>query len=309
MPCRRCPHRDPREISGNLLFKIVPCCLCPASTPNGWTGPLMNERREHPGFLKPDGISNPVAPGKLHGIFPVEKGKPLPPQPGTTPAAVKKNGVRPAVKRDQGMLKDSLFILRRNDIHHVISENYYYKTEPYYTILKHELEGKRVEPSSSAVLDAYVIPLCLERAASAGVPVCEWGISQAYVPLPAILYGLNYFSTTLDYFVINDNEKAKEVIRHITNNGKYPFCYQKYPEGSEISTCIAIFGRTVGTCTAVAEHAKKVYDLFHIPLVKLVFIKNGTTYALSSLSPTRYAQLSEGERSLLSAYLANQEFL
>jgi hypothetical protein len=35
----------------------------------------------------------------------------------------------------------------------------------------------------------------------------------------------------------------------------------------------------------------------------------GDSYALSSLSPTRYAQLSEGERSLLSAYLSNQEFL
>ncbi|WAC04182.1 MAG: RimK-like ATPgrasp N-terminal domain-containing protein [Methanoregula sp.] len=269
----------------------------------------MNERMERPGVLKPGRVSSPVAPGQVQGIFPVEREKGLLPQPVSVPATSRKNGIKTPVKRDQGLLKDSLFVIRRNDIHHVISENYYYKTEPYYTILKHELEGKQVEPRSSAVLDAYVIPLCLERAASAGVPVCEWGISQAYVPLPAILYGLNYFSTTLDYFVINDNEKAKEVIRHITNNGKYPFCYQKYPEGSEISTCIAIFGRTLGTCPAVSEHAKKIYELFHIPLVKLVFIRNGTDYALSSLSPTRYAQLSEGERVLLSAYLANQEFL
>jgi hypothetical protein len=288
---------------------MLPFRLYSTSTPSGWTDPLMNERRERSGVLKPDGISPSIAHRDVKGIFPVEREKTILLQPTTISATVKKNGVKTTVKRDQGLLKDSLSVIKRDDILHVISENYYYKTEPYYTILKHELEGKRVEPSSSAVLDAYVIPLCLERAASAGVPVCEWGISQAYVPLPAILYGLNYFSSTLDYFVINDNEKAKEVIRHITNKGKYPFCYQKYPEGSEISTCIAIFGRTVGTCTAVTEHAKKVYDLFRIPLVKMVFIKNGTTYALSSLSPTRYAQLSEGERALLSAYLANQEFL
>jgi len=226
---------------------------------------------------------------------------------GTWP--LKKNSLKTYNGREPALLKDSLYVLKRKDTYHIISESYYYKTEPYYTILRHELEGKKVEPGSSAVLDAYVIPICLERAATAGIPVCEWGISQAYVPLPAILYGLNYFSTTLDYFIVDDSKKAKDVIKHITNNGKYPFCYQRYPDGAEIHTCTAIFGRTAGACTAVAGYAGKIYEIFRIPLVKLVFVNAGGTFALSSLSPTRYAQLSEGERALLSAYLSNQEFL
>ncbi len=269
----------------------------------------MNERMERSGILKPDGILPPPDSGQVCGMYQNRNGKPVPSQSAAIPPVFKKNGVKPPIKRDQALLKDSLYIVRRNGIHHIISENYYYKTEPYYTILRLELEGKQVEPGSSSVLDAYLIPLCLERAASAGIPSCEWGISQVYVPLPAILYGLNYFSTTLDYFVITDNEKAKEVVKHITNNGKYPFCYQKYPEGSEIHTCTAIFGRTIGACTAVADYAQKIYGLFRIPLVQLVFIKTGTTYTLSSLSPTRYAQLSDGERALLCAYLTNQDFL
>lgn len=221
----------------------------------------------------------------------------------------KKNGFKIHGKKDQMLQKDAVYVIKRNDIYHVISENYYYKTEPYYAILRHELEGKSVDPSSSNVLDAYVIPICLERVACAKIPICEWGISQAYVPLPAILYGLNYFATTLDYFVVNDNEKAKDAIKHITNNGKYPFCYQKYPDGAKICTCISIFGKTIGECNIVAEYAQKIYEIFKIPLVKMVFVKLGDIYALSSLSPTRYAQLSESERSLLSAYLSNQEFL
>ena len=269
----------------------------------------MNERRESTGISKPYGISSPQGTAQVCGMNHPGNGKPVLSQSAAIPTVSRKNGVKPLIKRDQVLLKDSLYIVKRNDIHHVISENYYYKTEPYYTILRLELEGEQVQPGSSSVLDAYVVPLCLERAASAGIPTCEWGISQVYVPLPAILYGLNYFSTTLDYFIINDNEKAKEVVRHITNNGKYPFCYQKYPEGSEICSCIAIFGRAVGACTTVAEFAQKIYDLFKIPLVNMVFIKTGTTYTLSSLSPTRYAQLSEGERALLTAYLTHQEFL
>jgi hypothetical protein len=270
---------------------------------------LMNNRGEDPQIPEMEALQARTLGAQV----------PLQPLPGSSagtdispkagPRSHKKNGLKTCSGRESVLLKDSLFVLKRKDVYHIISESYYYKTDPYYTILRLELEGKKVEPSSSAVLDAYVIPICLERAASAGIPICEWGISQVYVPLPAILYGLNYFSTTLDYFIVDDSRKAKDVIKHITNNGKYPFCYQRYPDGAEIHTCTAIFGLTVGACTTVADYASRIYEIFRIPLVKLVFVNTGGTFALSSLSPTRYAQLSDGERALLSAYLSNQEFL
>ena len=212
-------------------------------------------------------------------------------------------------KREQGILKDSVFLIRHGEMNHVISENYSYKTETYYSILRHELEGKPVRPSSSAILDAYIVPLCLERAKRGGIPACEWGISQGYVPLPAILYGLNYYATTSDFFVVDDNAKAKGVIKHITNIGKYPFCYQKLDEGATIHSCIGIFGKTANPCTRISQMAEKVYEQFSIPLVTMVFVKSGEQYMLSSLAPTKYSQLSGEERTLLSAYLTHQEFL
>ena len=221
----------------------------------------------------------------------------------------RKTTVKPNGKREPAILKDSVFFIRRGEMNHVISENYSYKTETYYSILCHELEGKPVRPSSSAILDAYVVPLCLERAKRGGIPVCDWGISQGYVPLPAILYGMNYFATTSDFFVVADNVKAKEVIKHITNIGKYPFCYQKLDESATIHSCIGIFGKTDTPCTRISPLAEKVYELFSIPLVTMVFVKSGEDYRLSSLAPTKYSQLSGEERTLLSAYLAHQEFL
>ncbi len=221
----------------------------------------------------------------------------------------KKDGGKAAGRREPALPRDGLFVIRRNGEYHVIAESYFYKTEPYYTILSLEHEGKRVKPSSSAVLDAYVIPICLEQAKAAGIPVCEWGISQAYVPLPAILYGLNYFATSAKYAIVTDNESAKDTIRHITNNGKYPFCFQKYPEQSEICSCTAVFGKTIGACDKVAAYAKRTYDLFSIPLMRMVFVRTGSSYALSSLSPIRYFRLTDGERTMLSAYLTSQEFL
>lgn len=217
---------------------------------------------------------------------------------------VKANG-----KRDQGIPRDSLFIVHRNDIYHVVSETYSYKTEAYYTILHHELEGNPVRPSSHAVLDAYVVPICLERAKLAGIPVCPWGISQGYIPLPALLYGLNYFATTSDFFVVKDHDSAKDVIKHITNIGKYPFCFQKLDDDATIHSCVAVFGKTAATAAPVARMAEMVYEHFCIPLVTVVMVKTRDQYLLSSLAPTKYSQLSAKERSLLAAYRSHQEFL
>jgi hypothetical protein len=210
---------------------------------------------------------------------------------------------------EPGLLRDSLHILVRDGISHVISEDYSYKTEPYYTILTYEMDGKPVRPASSAVLDAYVVPICLERAKLAGIPVCEWGISQGYVPLPAIIYGLNYFATSTDFFIVSDDGKSKEVIEHVTNKGKYPFCYQKIMADATVHSCVSIFGRTADSCTAIAGLAERIYQVFSIPLVTMVFVKTGNEYFLSSLSPTKYSRISEDERTLLTAYLSHQEFL
>ena len=204
------------------------------------------------------------------------------------------------------MARDTLAVVARDHAYHVIAEDYSYKTEAYYTILERELAGDKIRPSSRAVLDAFVVPICLERAKLAGIPVMEWGISQAYVPLPAILYGLNYFATASDFFVVQDNEQAKDVVKHITNKGKYPFCYQKLGDGDTIHTCTAVFGQTTGSCSAVAGYAAMIYELFGIPLVSMVFVKTGKNFTLSSLAPTRYTHLTHKERSLLAAYRQGQ---
>jgi len=227
----------------------------------------------------------------------------------TVPMAVKKPGQRTAARREPGFVRDALFSVSRDHILHIISEKYFYKTEPYYTILRHELEGKAVLPTSSAVLDASVVPICLEQAHLAGIPVCEWGISQGYIPLPSILYGLNYFASTSDYSVVRDGETAKEVIRHITNKGKYPFCYQELQDGATIESCVSIFGHAVGKCESTTAIAEKIYAIFKIPLVTLVLVRYGDRCLLSSLASVKYSQLIPEERALLAAYIQHQEFL
>jgi hypothetical protein len=201
--------------------------------------------------------------------------------------------------KNQVPKKNIMYTLKEDDSQYIINESYFYKTDPYYTIVKNEYEGIKTVPSSSDVLDAYIVPICLEKAKLAKIPVCDWVISYQYISLPAVVYGLNYFSTPSDHFLVRDIADAKNVIKHVTNHGKYPFCYQKIANGSTVVKCVSIFGKTINCCTGVSALAEKIYQAFRIPLVEIVLVKDEGGYHLSSLAPVKYSQLSKEETEML----------
>ncbi len=192
-----------------------------------------------------------------------------------------------------------MYILKEDDSQYIVNESYFYKTEPYYSIVKNENEGIETIPSSSDVLDAYIVPICLEKAKLAGIQVCDWTISYQFVPLPAIIYGLNYFSTPADNFLVSDHDEAKKVIKHVTNRGRYPFCYQKISDASTVARCASIFGKSINCCDKVATMAEKIYEVFRLPLVEIVLVKDESGCRLSSLAPMKYSQLSKEETEML----------
>ena len=69
---------------------------------------------------------------------------------------------------------------------------------------------------------------------------------------------------------------------------------------------ISVFGETVDKDRHVAAIAKKIYNIFRIPLVTLVFVRSGDECLLSSISQAKYSKLSKGERSLLKSHLEKQ---
>ena len=192
-----------------------------------------------------------------------------------------------------------MYTLKEDDSQYIVNESYFYKTEPYYAIVKNENEGIKTTPRSSDVLDAYIVPICLEKAKLAGIQVCDWTISDYFVPLPALIYGLNYFSTPSDNFLVSDPYEAKKVIKHVTNHGRYPFCYQKMSDTSTVVRCASIFGKSIDCCEKVSTIAEKIYEVFRLPLVEIVLVKDESGCRLSSLSPVKYSQLSKDETEML----------
>ena len=192
-----------------------------------------------------------------------------------------------------------MYTLKEDDSQYIVNESYFYKTEPYYAIVKNENEGIKTTPRSSDVLDAYIVPICLEKAKLAGIQVCDWTISDYFVSLPALIYGLNYFSTPSDNFLVSDPEGARKVIKHVTNHGRYPFCYQKMSDTSTVVRCASIFGKSIDCCEKVSTIAEKIYEVFRLPLVEIVLVKDESGCRLSSLSPVKYSQLSKDETEML----------
>jgi hypothetical protein len=99
--------------------------------------------------------------------------------------------------------------------------------------------------------------------------------------------------------LVREREEAKTVIKHVTNHGKYPFCYQKIAEGATVVKCVSIFGNTIKCCQGVAGLADRIYKTFRMPLVEIVLVKDESGYRLSSLAPVKYSQLSKEEKEML----------
>jgi hypothetical protein len=98
---------------------------------------------------------------------------------------------------------------------------------------------------------------------------------------------------------VSDHEEAKKVIKHVTNRGRYPFCYQKISDTSSVTRCVSIFGKSINCCDKVSATVEKIYEVFRLPLVEVVLVKDESGCRLSSLAPVKYSQLSKEETEML----------
>jgi hypothetical protein len=178
------------------------------------------------------------------------------------------------------------------------------KSETYYTITQHEIQGKETVPSSKETLEAFIVPLCLEKAKRSGISTCNWEISYGYTPIPSIVFGIHYFSDPSEYSIVRDSDIAKEIIKHITNHGKYPFCYEPITDSSEVVTIFSVFGLTTVVNPEIRSIVENIYHTFQIPALNIVLVYDSGHYALACLTTAKYSKLSNDDRKLLETMVA-----
>jgi hypothetical protein len=179
----------------------------------------------------------------------------------------------------------------------LLSGGYEYMTEGYYACQDAELAGKDAMPTCADALDAYVVPVALEKAAKAGVAVPEWVLTNEYFPVPAVCYGVNPFSRK--YAVVRDETQRESAAKRLTWNFKYTICCQHVTASTEIVEFRMVCGKTEQT--EFADWAERLFAIFRVPVATVRLLRNGRL-EFSAIEPLPFKSLTPQEREWARAY-------
>lgn len=153
--------------------------------------------------------------------------------------------------------------------------DYEYLGEGYYALQEYEHDAPDPAVTCADALDAYVVPIALERVRLAGLPVPAWYLTNEYFEPPALLYGVNPFARTVLH--VEDSGDTYTAARRMSRSGKFVVLCQELPPAARIVEFELVFGET--PTAAYAGWAEALYDLFRLPLARVRLIAWGDEHA------------------------------
>ena len=172
----------------------------------------------------------------------------------------------------------------------LLSGEYDYMTAGYYACQDAELAGGDALPTCADALDAYVVPIALEKAAMAGVAVPDWILTHEYFPVPAVCYGVNPLARRHE--IVRDESVRRAVARRLTMNFRYSMCCQLITPQTEVVEFRMVCGRTESA--EFAGWADSVFSIFRVPLATVRLLR-GDHVELSAIEPLPRRVLTPGE--------------
>ena len=174
--------------------------------------------------------------------------------------------------------------------------DYEYMGIGYYASELFETDGKPVHPTTREAIDAYVVPVCLEKAKLANIPVPDFHLTNGYFEPPVIVDTVNPFMQRSS--IVRSASAQSRVAASLTRNQTYAVCCQVLPEGARVTTFRAILGWT--SAPRYRALAGGVWDVLRIPIatVRVIVPKAGEPM-LSAIGPLPYKNLTVQERKKL----------
>lgn len=178
----------------------------------------------------------------------------------------------------------------------ILTGDYEYLGDGYYACLEAEARGDRVLPSIADALDAYVVPIALERVERAGLPVPRWYLTNSDFAPPAVLYGVNPFAR--HHLVVQPGDDVAAAARKVSRQGKFVVCCQELPADAALVEFEQVFDRCPDE--RYADWAAALYRLFRLPLSRVRLIVTPEQDSFSAVERQPREKLTEaGERLLL----------
>lgn len=177
-----------------------------------------------------------------------------------------------------------------------LTGDYRYLGPGYYASQDLEVEGKAVHPTCKESLDAYIVPLFLEKAAQEALPVPEYYITNAYFEPPVIVDPLNPFMNR-QRMVLKPGSQERAA-RSLTRNFTYAICCQELPPGARVADFRAILGWS--PAPRFRTLAALVWKVFRLPLavVRVIALPDGEVL-LSRLKPLSFGSLKAREKEFI----------
>lgn len=149
-----------------------------------------------------------------------------------------------------------------------INHDYRYLRMGYYVSAHAETFGAEVTPSCMEIMDAYRNPLLIEKAKRHGLRTNNYRLVtslRSEIDAPVVMFAVNPF-TNNSMKVVNSGSKLPGMIKRMSMGARFPVSV--HPLTGEVKEIIQTFGES--TDEETSEFAKKFYEVFNIPICKLI---------------------------------------
>lgn len=173
-----------------------------------------------------------------------------------------------------------------------LSGDYRYLTAGYYASQDMEATGKPIHPTCKEILDAYIVPLFLEKARLAGLQTASYYITNDHFEPPVIVDSINPFMSRQS--VVLKSGHQERVARSLTRNFTYAICCQELPAAARIGHFRAVLGWSLAQ--RYRPLAAAVWQVFRLPLATVRVIVAPKGHILfSHLEPLPFSSLTARE--------------
>lgn len=178
-----------------------------------------------------------------------------------------------------------------------LSGDYSYLSTGYYDSLDAELSKRKIIPTTQDSLDAYVVPIAMEKARVNELATPPYEIITDKLPsAPMMAYPINPFFSTGE--LITGQENLEQRRKALSMTGKYAVLCQKLEGDYRIDVVRCIMGKCLNEPYEL--FAQDVFEIFRIPLMRIRVIVVSKEYQLSAIEALKYDELTLNEKKLLS---------
>jgi hypothetical protein len=164
-----------------------------------------------------------------------------------------------------------------------INHDYRYLQMGYYVSAHAETFGVEVTPSCTEIMDAYRNPLLIEKAKRHGLLTSNYRLVASpdfELNAPVVLFAVNPF-TNNSMKVVNSSKKLPGMIKKMSYDARFPVSL--HPLTGEVQEIVQMLGESTNEETS--EFAKKFFEIFNIPICKLVVQINDGDVLLDHCEP------------------------